>query len=867
MRDSDRDVAIIGMSALFPKASDVRSYWENILSGVDAIGDPPGEWGGDDVYEPGTEGNDRVYMKRGGYLDGMAKFDPLEYGVMPHSVDGGEPEHFLALRLAYEALDDAGYLGRPFRREKTQVILGRGTYVNRGYITLLQHGMLVDQTIRVLGGLHPEYSREELEAIKQALKSGLPPFNAETAPSLAHSVMCGRIANRLDLMGPAFTVDAACASSLIAVDLGIKDLLNGECDLVLAGGIQVSTTFPIALLFCQLGALSRSGELRPFHPSADGTLLGEGAGIVVLKRRPDAERDGDRIYALVKAVGTASDGRALGVLAPRVEGEVLAMQRAYERAGIAPRSVGLVEAHGTGTPVGDATEIEALRQVFGERSGGAPVTALGSVKSMIGHCIPAAGVAGLIKVALALHQKILPPTLHASAPNPKLDATPFYLNPEARPWIHGGLEPRRAAVSAFGFGGINAHAILEEYSRDPKPPRSPMRRETELILVVGESLVELSARCGKLKAFLGKNPNVPFPELACTLNCPGPGSDDVRLAIVACSREDLEAKLDFAAERLAEPGLGRIKERRGVYYFDARSRPQGRLAFLFPGEGSQYTRMLADLCVHFPAVRSWFDLMDRAFHDHRRGLLPSQAIFPPPGTTDGDGGRLWEMSSAIEAVFGANQAMLALLTQLGIRPDAVVGHSTGEYSALLAAGVVEVEGEAELINHILRGNEVTECAMQGGLVPEGVLLSVGPADRAVLRQFSERADGSLYLAMDNCPHQAVLWGTEQAVGSVQSELQAKSVVCRRLPFHRAYHTPLYAPVCEELRELQDRMKFGPPRVPMYSAPLPGWCRAIPMSSAGSPSSSGGAPSASARRSTRCMRTGSAISSRSAHGET
>ncbi|HYS78452.1 MAG TPA: beta-ketoacyl synthase N-terminal-like domain-containing protein, partial [Candidatus Dormibacteraeota bacterium] len=465
------DIAIIGMACVFPKAPDLRSFWENILAGVDAIAEAPPGSGADRVFDPSSNDNDRLYTRRGGYLGDTVRFDPLAYGVMPRSVDGSEPEQFLALRLAHDALQDSGYLERPFNRKAAGLILGRGTYVNRGVISCFQHTLVVDEVLSLLKRLHPEHTPEYLEELRRSLKAGLPPFNPETAPGLAHSVMCGRIANRLDLMGPAFTVDAACASSLIAVDAGMKSLRAGECDLVLAGGIQISTTFPIALLFSQLGALARSGRIRPFHPEADGTLLGEGAGIVVLKRRDDADRDGDRIYAVIKGVGTSSDGKAMGILAPRVEGEELAMRRAYESSGVEPASIGLIEAHGTGTPVGDATEVEALRRVF-RPTDGEPRLPIGSIKSMIGHCIPAAAVAGLIKTALALYHKVLPPTLHADAPHPGFAGSGFYLNTHTRPWIHGDPWPRRAGVSAFGFGGINAHAVLEEAGA----PRSVVSR-------------------------------------------------------------------------------------------------------------------------------------------------------------------------------------------------------------------------------------------------------------------------------------------------------------------------------------------------------------------------------------------------------
>jgi acyl transferase domain-containing protein len=459
---SHEDIAIIGIACVFPGAADVATYWDNILAKVDAITDPPHDWEGLAHYDPASTANDRIYCKAGGWLKNLS-FALGEFGVMPVGIDGADPDHFLGLAIAHRALQDAGLADGAFDRTRAEVIVGRGTYINRAYTNQLQHCLIIDQTIRLLKELHPEHTEQDLQTIKQKLKAGLAPFSADTAPGLVPNVMTGRIANRLDFMGPNYTVDAACASSLIALDLAIQDLRCGKCDLALAGGANVATAAPTFMLFCQLNALSRRGEIRPFDRDADGTLLGEGYGMVVLKRREDAVRDGDNVYALVKSVGVASDGRAQSVLSPRVEGEELAIRRAYDAAGISPDSVGLIEAHGTGTTVGDAVEVEALGRVFGRR-GRNPSCALGTVKSMIGHLIPAAGIAGLIKVALSLHHKVLPPTLRCDNPNPRLELhrTPFYINSDARPWIHGAETPRRAGVNAFGFGGINAHAVLEE---------------------------------------------------------------------------------------------------------------------------------------------------------------------------------------------------------------------------------------------------------------------------------------------------------------------------------------------------------------------------------------------------------------------
>jgi acyl transferase domain-containing protein len=463
-------VAAVGMACLFPGAPDIGTYWRNILSKVSSITDPPPEaWESDVFYDPASEANDRVYCKKGGYLGPLAFFDPLEHGVMPRTVLGGEPDQWLALRVAREALADAGYGEEIPERQSTGVILGKGTYLNRGNLSVVQHGKVVDQTVEILSTLHPNLSAGDLEDLRAEFKRLLPPFNPDTVPGLVPNIIAGRIANRLDLMGPSYTVDAACASSLIALDMAVRDLLSGRLDMALVGGSHVVTPVQVLMLFCQLGALSRREEIRPFDRNADGTVLGEGIGMIVLKRTEDALRDGKRIYATVRGVGTSSDGRGVSVMAPRMEGEVLALERAYRSAGVSPRSIGLIEAHGTGTPVGDAAEVRALTRVFGERDGGHAWCGLGSVKSMIGHLMPAAGIAGVIKAALALHHRILPPTLNVEEPHPDLDLgrSPFFISSETRPWIHGSREaPRRAGVNSFGFGGVNAHVILEEHGDD-----------------------------------------------------------------------------------------------------------------------------------------------------------------------------------------------------------------------------------------------------------------------------------------------------------------------------------------------------------------------------------------------------------------
>jgi acyl transferase domain-containing protein/phosphopantetheinyl transferase (holo-ACP synthase) len=803
----DTDVAIVGMACAFARAPDLASYWRNILGAVDAIGEPPDGWSAGGLAER------HVYTRRGGYL-GPLSFDPLAFGVMPKAVDGAEPDQFLALRLAAAALDDASY-GRVTASRNVAVILGRGTYINRGLIGVFQHTIGIDQVLRVLRDLHPDWPEQQLDDLRQELADALPPFGPETAPGLAHSVMCGRIANRLDLIGPAYTVDAACASSLIAVEHGIDELLTGRADLVLAGGVQVSTTFPIAAVFAQLGALSPSGQLRPFQQGCDGTLLGEGAGIVVLQRRAEAERDGNRIYAVIKGVSSASDGKAVGVLAPRVEGEELAMRRAYERAAVDPRTVGLVEAHGTGTPAGDAVEIEAMARVFGVRGpSDQPSCAVGSVKSMIGHCLPAAGAAGLIKAALALHSKVLPATLHCDQPDERIDRTMLYLNDRTRPWVSGEQRHRRAAVSAFGFGGINAHAVLEEH--DPRGPRERTisSRSPHVFRVPGNDREELASRCEASGRFAATSADIPLASIARSLAVADPGTGSC-VAIVACSHDELRQKLVTAARRLRDPQTRRIGDRSGIYYYDRPMGREGRLAVLFPGEGSQHVGMFDSLCIEFPAARRLLDLLDTAFSD--RSVPPSQEIFPVPGPDAGAAAELTDMQLAVASVSAADHAGLAVLDQLGLAADAVIGHSSGEYAALTAAGAADARDERGYLELVRDGDRLTGELLRQGLVPAATLTAVGGVSRDIVDEIVGQATGTVAVAMINCPHQIVLCGADDAICQIEVELARRGALCQRLPIGRAYHTERFRPVTEALRDFYDRLPLTEPRIPLYSA--------------------------------------------------
>uniref|UniRef100_UPI003F83775E beta-ketoacyl [acyl carrier protein] synthase domain-containing protein n=1 Tax=Actinosynnema sp. TaxID=1872144 RepID=UPI003F83775E len=394
------EVAITGMAVLLPGAPDLDSYWRNIVGGVDAITEvPPDRWD-PGFYDPdahGTRRADRVYCRRGGFVD--AAVDAAGFGVMPRSVPGTEPDQLIALQVAADAIADAGgESALPADRRRVGVVLGRGGYLTPGLVRLDQRVRTATQLVTTLRELAPELDEARLERVRASFTDQLGPEAPEAAIGLVPNLAASRVANRLDLRGPAYTVDAACASSLVAVDHAVRELATGRCDAVLAGGVHHCHDITLWSVFSQLGALSPSQRVRPCHRDADGVLIGEGTGVVVLKRLEDAERDGDRVYAVISGTGVASDGRSASLLNPAQEGQARAVRQAWDAAGLDPRApgaIGLLEAHGTGTPAGDGAELATLAEVFGPADGERAV--LGSVKSMIGHTMPAAGVAGLVK--------------------------------------------------------------------------------------------------------------------------------------------------------------------------------------------------------------------------------------------------------------------------------------------------------------------------------------------------------------------------------------------------------------------------------------------------------------------------------------
>ncbi|HZN57822.1 MAG TPA: beta-ketoacyl synthase N-terminal-like domain-containing protein, partial [Planctomycetota bacterium] len=459
-------MAIIGLGCLFPGADGAASYWANIKARADTITEvPPSHWRPEDYLDPDPKAPDRVYCARGGFIPPV-EFHPLEFGISPHTLEATDSTQLLGLVVAREALRDAGYGpgGAPLDRARVGVILG----VTGALELVIPLGARLGHPIwrRALkeAGVESVVAEDVVARIADAYV----PWQENSFPGLLGNVVAGRIASRLDLGGTNCVVDAACASSIAALHLALLELETGRCDVALSGGLDTFNDIFMYSCFSKTPALSPSGHARPFDDAGDGTVLGEGLGVVVLKRLEDAKRDKDRIYAVIRGVGASSDGKGQAIYAPSAAGQVKALRAAYASAGISPASVELVEAHGTGTRVGDRTEVTALTEVFRSARADGTWCALGSVKSQIGHTKAAAGAAGLIKAVLALHSKVLPPTIKVEQPLDVLQSgrAPFYVNTEKRPWLPRPGHPRRAAVSAFGFGGSNFHCVLEEASAE-----------------------------------------------------------------------------------------------------------------------------------------------------------------------------------------------------------------------------------------------------------------------------------------------------------------------------------------------------------------------------------------------------------------
>ncbi|MGD9658096.1 MAG: beta-ketoacyl synthase N-terminal-like domain-containing protein, partial [Methylocystis sp.] len=816
-RQPREEIAVIGMACLLPGASNVRSYWRNIMLAVDSVREVTEDrWRPIDFYENKRGVQDKVYSKWGGFLDDVV-FEPTRYGIPPASLRSIEPVQLLALLVSSMALEDAGLNRRPFSRERTATLFASGGMNDLGTIyifrTLLAHylpkadGVSDDVRKRILNSLYEDE---------------LPKWTEDSFPGFLGNVVAGRVANRLDLRGANFTVDAACASSLAALDVGVRQLRSGDADVALVGAVD-GTNGPVSFMsFAQTHALSPRGRCRPFDDSADGIAIGEGVCAIVLKRLADAERDGDRIYSIIKGIGSSSDGHNRSLTAPHPEGQVLALKRAYADAGVDPSSVTLIEAHGTGTAVGDKSEIGALNMVFGPASGAPQRCAVGSVKSMIGHTKVAAGLAALIKASLALKHGVLPPTIGVEKPVSGVDfaKSPFYVNTEVRPWLRAGESaPRRCGVSAFGFGGTNFHTVLEEYRggfrasdyEDLNP------RAAEVLTFSRSSVEALEETARTLLQGIEQSQELDLPQLAYSAYLddarlrPRNGGQIVQLAIVATSIPDLKGKLEYFLR--SHQGKAALNAPNGVYFRNQQHRADsGAVCFLFPGQGSQQINMLRDLVLARPSAYALLDQADAMLKKSLPKPL-SQYVYPVPVFTKEERERqqaeLNDTRVAQPALGLADLAAYDVLSMFGIKPNFVAGHSYGEYVALCVAGVIS---RTDLIRiSDARGRVAKEVS-----VAQPATMAAVNANEAWSLDAIARLGLTVSVANLNAPDQTIIAGSVAAIDAAVKAMSGEDVRVKRLPVTAAFHCDAMTGAQAALAAELGSVTFRSPQIKVFS---------------------------------------------------
>jgi acyl transferase domain-containing protein/acyl carrier protein/NADP-dependent 3-hydroxy acid dehydrogenase YdfG len=781
-------IAIVGLSAIFPGSEDEAGFWRDIVAGKDLITDVPARrWLIEDHYDPDPRAEDKTYCKRGAFLSPCA-FDPLEFGVPPQSIPATDSCQLLSLIAARRVLDDVakGQRGE-IDRERASVILG----VTSGQQLFLEVSSRMSRPIWVKALRESGIAEAQVAEIANRIAASYVPWQENTFPGMLGNVVAGRIANRFDLRGTNCVTDAACASSLAALSMAMDELRLHRSDLVITGGADTFNDISMFVAFSKTPALSPTGDCRPFSDRADGTVLGEGVAMFALKRLSDAERDGNAIYAVIRAIGSSSDGRSKSIYAPLSSGQARALRRAYEEAGFGPEAIELVEAHGTGTAAGDAAEIESLRMVFDPAANGSRQwCALGSVKSQVGHTKAAAGAAALFKTAMALHHRTLPPTIKVDRPNPalRLNESPFYVNTTARPWIPRNGGPRRAALSSFGFGGTNFHAIVEEYTGPSAQPKRVWPNSAELVLLSAADAGTLRDACLKT-AKLCEAEAAPLANIAFASQCAFDAALAHRAGAVASDYQEMSRKLRQIADGKFPPGT-----------FTGTGAEAGKIAFLFPGQGSQYVGMGADLAMTFPeAMAVW-------------GQAPEAAAvaFPPHAFSreeeEAQARKLTATENAQPSVGAASAATLALVDRLGVRADCVGGHSFGEITALFAAGAISLETMLAIARR--RGELMRDAATE----PAG-MLSV----RSEWSRIREILNGlAVAAANHNGPAQVVLSGASAPLAEAEQRLRAAGFTVTALPVSTAFHSPLMQPAARAFGDYLEQTEIAPPRLSCYS---------------------------------------------------
>ncbi|MFJ3793114.1 SDR family NAD(P)-dependent oxidoreductase [Kitasatospora sp. NPDC090091] len=766
-------IAVVGMAGRFPGAPDVQTFWRNLEQGresVTAFSEQELLAAG---VGPALLGRDG-YVRARGTLDGADRFDAAFFGYSPREAEIMDPQHRVFLECAWEALESAGCVPDAFD--------GRiGVFAGAGMNTYLLHNVTANRRVFDAAGPY------------QAMLAGDKDFLAT------------RVAYKLGLTGPALSVQTACSTSLTAVHLACQSLLNGECDVALAGGVAIGSPLQQGYLHEPGGILARDGHCRPFDAAAGGTVPGSGAGVVVLRRLADARRDGDTVDAVVLGSAVNNDGSLkAGYTAPSVDGQAAVIAEALAMAGVGADTVGYVEAHGTGTALGDPIEIAALTRAFRADTAATGYCALGSVKGNIGHLDAAAGVAGLIKTVLALRHGAVPPSLHFTEPNPELglEQSPFFVNDKLRPWPRGA-RPRRAGVSSFGVGGTNVHLVLEEApAPEPAPRPAPQPASLPasqpggqpapeagagpvLLPLSGKSAEAVAQAAHRLADHLDENPGAPLEDVAHTL-AHRRHTFGWRRAVVGRDRAEAVAALRaVTAAGAAEAADG------------------APVAFLFPGQGTQYADMARGLYRHEPVFTAELDRCAELFAAELGEDL-RDLLFPPPGRATEAGARLTRTEFAQPALFLVEYALARQWAAWGVHPSAMAGHSVGEYVAACLAEVFPVEDAVRLV------------AARGRLVqamPAGSMLTVFLSEEELAPWLD---GGGPALAAANSSALSVVSGPTAAVDGLERRLRAAGIGCRRLHTSHAFHSDAVAGAVEPLVEVVRTVRLSPPRIPFCS---------------------------------------------------
>ncbi len=811
-------IAIIGMGCIFPESRNLKEFWRLVFNGIDAITQVPEDshWRLKDYFNEDPDCPDHTYCSRGGFLPDIA-FDPLTYGIPPKNIEATDTSQLLGLEVVRMALADAGYpVGHAHLKEKrVNVILGV-TGTQELVIPLgARLGHPFWKNALDAAGIAPDKKESILKRISDSYVS----WQENSFPGLLGNVVAGRIANRLDLSGTNTVCDAACASSFSAIHTAMMELETGRCDMSITGGVDTLNDIFMHMCFAKTGVLSHTSDARPFSKNADGTVLGEGIGLLVLKRLADAQREQDRIYAVIKGMGTSSDGRTSAVYAPEAKGQIKALENAYGSAGVLPESVGLIEAHGTGTRVGDKVEFTALKNFFKDNA--VASTALGSVKSMIGHTKAAAGAAGIIKAALALHHKVIPPTLKAQAPDLDLDIqnSPFYLNQVSRPWIGNGTlnSLRCSGVSAFGFGGSNFHAVLEEYSAEKT--NISWDGTVQIIAFSGKTKEEIVEKLGTISETIK---TYDIRDKAAVTQAIAWQAAQSRKSF--CSDHDLRLLILLTDQ---DDFFERMSQAKGVVNEDQPAKPpiffgkgaaSGKLGFVFPGQGSQYTGMAGQIMSVFPEslqilemAQSCVSNTDAGQQDH--GLL-SAYMYPPPeyamDKTPAEAA-LRQTRIAQPAIGAVSLSMLKILSRFKVVPQMTCGHSYGELCALYAAGWIDAQTCLEL--SAARGNFMAKAGQRAG-DPGSMLAIQAPIEKIEALIEAEKLD--LVLANRNGPSQGVLSGETRHIIKAEKICKTRRMRAIRLPVAAAFHSRLVADAAAPFNALTRKAAITPTQIKVLS---------------------------------------------------